>query len=66
MLDFQFLTEGDPMWDLGIAILLNTNFINDKETIHQLLLSYHETTRETLVKLNFPRSSESLESFIER
>ena len=66
MLDFQFLSEGDPMWDLGVAILLNTNFINDKEAIHQLLSIYYETTKETLVKMNYPRSFGTLEGFTER
>ena len=67
-IDFQFLTQGDPMFDLGISILLNTNFVNDKKIIKQLLRVYQETSNNTMKRLGLSSSTETLDldQFVER
>ena len=65
-IDFQFLTQGDPMFDLGISILLNTNFVNDKKIIRHLLRVYQETSNNTMQRLGLRSSTETLDQFVER
>ena len=65
-LDFQFLSSGDPMWDLGSTILLNTNLSLDKSLLTSSLQCYYQTFYTKLDQLGATYPKESFETFIQR
>ena len=65
-LDFQFLSSGDPMWDLGSTILLNTNLSLDKLLLTSSLQCYYQTFYTKLDQLEATYPKESFETFIQR
>ena len=54
MVDFQFLTEGDPLLDLGVALFYNcsNNFSLDSKELVSLLELYHTTLANRMRELN--------------
>ena len=65
-LDWQMLTVGDNMFDLGVAILHNTNFGLDKDVIADLLRCYFNTLNDVTIKMGLNESVESFEDFSRR
>ena len=52
-LDLQFLTEGDPVSDLAVAVLYNTELrlARDTEAVTALLELYHEAATARLQEM---------------
>ena len=65
-LDFQFLSSGDQMWDLGVTILLNTNLGLDKSSLVSFLQCYYETFFKKLGQLEAKVPQETFETFTQR
>ena len=65
-LDFQFLSSGDPMWDLGVTILLNTNLGLDKSSLASFLHCYYDTFFKKLGQLEAKLPQETFETFTQR
>ena len=64
--DWQFLTQGDNMFDLGMTILHNTNFATNTEVIKELLTCYYNTFNTMTSSLGGEETKESLEEFTNR
>ena len=65
-LDFQFLSSGDPMWDLGVIVLLNTNLGLDKSSLAPSLQCYYETFYKNLDQLGAELPQETFDAFTKR
>ena len=67
-LDLQFLTEGDPVSDLAMAVLYNTELrlARDTEAVTALLELYHEAATARLQELGAGEAAESLQQLKER
>ena len=67
-LDLQFLTEGDPVSDLAMAVLYNTELrlARDTEAVTSLLELYHEAATARLQEMGAGEAAESLQQLKER
>ena len=67
-LDLQFLTEGDPVSDLAMAVLYNTELrlARDTEAVTALLELYHEAATARLQEMGAGEAAESLQQLKER
>ena len=68
ILDLQFLSSGDPIFDLGMIIFFNTNvnFMTEPARLEHLLGIYHSAFNKMLDQLGCPSSKESLANIKQR
>ena len=68
ILDLQFLSSGDPVFDLGIIIFFNSNedYGAEPDRLYQLLELYHSTFNNTLEQLGCGSSKGTFNSLKER
>ena len=65
-LDWQFLSQGDNMFDLGMTILHNTNFAGNTTIINELLSCYYNTFNATIIKMRGNGDNETFDEFSQR
>ena len=68
ILDLQFLSSGDPIFDLGIIVLFNSNenYGAEPASLDHLLKIYQTTFNDKLVQLGCGSSKETFENIQRR